>query len=777
MKTQTFVRHLYIIISIVFIPSVLAAQIDPWPKIIEKDEIKITVYQPQPESLDGNLLKVRAAFSAKNTTMKDPVFGVMWADVRLNTDRDNRMATLDAIKIVDLRLPAYPDSGRIAAMANIIETDAQSWNLEISLDRLLVTLDQNKQADELATEIKNAPPKILIASKPTVLVLIDGEPKFADYQQTGLRQVVNTPFFILNDPGTNSYYLNGDGIWYVSSSITNSWSPTEKLPAAVNQVALELEKAGSIPLRDTVNREHAQDIIVSTQPAELIQYDGEPDFASIKGTELLYLRNSQNNVFLDMNSQQYFVLIAGRWYKASSLTGNWNYVASDQLPNGFKNIPVGSEKDIVLASVAGTTQANDALRDAQIPQTAVVDRKSASTSVTYDGDPQFEKIQGTDDLYYSPNTSGIVLREGTKYYAVDNGVWFESDSPGGPWQVAVERPDEVERIPPSSPAYNVKYVYVYDYTPDVVYVGYTPGYLGSYIIGPTIVYGTGWYYNPWWGNYFYPRPYTYGFNMFYNPWSGWSFGMSFNFGGWFYMPYGYYYNSWYGGWWGPPFYHPPYHHWCNHYYGENPYYSNNNYYYGPRNTYSGNTKPAFDPVEHVGPNAANGTGNLYINRPGISSSTINTGDGSGSLDRPGSLGGKDNNVSKPNDARPGTSATTIRTREESVKNNVYTDQHGNIYKGRDDVWKQYNGNRNKWTKPGAGNITPSKPSSPSAGDKTQIKPATSNTNAFDRSQLQKQQQQRDQGQQRNQSFKQYQQGTQRQPKTNSAVSRPETKPK
>ena len=141
MKTQTFVRHLYIIISIVFIPSVLAAQIDPWPKIIEKDEIKITVYQPQPESLDGNLLKVRAAFSAKNNTMKDPVFGVMWADVRLNTDRDNRMATLDAIKIVDLRLPAYPDSGRIAAMANIIETDAQSWNLEISLDRLLVTLD------------------------------------------------------------------------------------------------------------------------------------------------------------------------------------------------------------------------------------------------------------------------------------------------------------------------------------------------------------------------------------------------------------------------------------------------------------------------------------------------------------------------------------------------------------------------------------------------------------------------------------------------------------
>jgi len=38
-----------------------------------------------------------------------------------------------------------------------------------------------------------------------------------------------------------------------------------------------------------------------------------------------------------------------------------------------------------------------------------------------------------------------------------------------------------------------------------VYVGYTPGYMGCYVYGPTIVYGTGFYYRPWYRTIYYPR--------------------------------------------------------------------------------------------------------------------------------------------------------------------------------------------------------------------------------------------------------------------------------
>jgi len=138
--------------------------------------------------------------------------------------------------------------------------------------------------------------------------------------------------------------------------------------------------------------------------------------------------------------------------------------------------------------------------DASIPQTAKVDRNTATTQVEYDGEPAFEPVQGTN-MQYCTNTSGTVILDNATYFAVDNGVWFVSDRPTGPWAVATERPDEVDLIPPSSPAYNTKYVYIYDVSPDYVYMGYTPGYLNSFVYGPTVVYGTGFYYQPWYGAY------------------------------------------------------------------------------------------------------------------------------------------------------------------------------------------------------------------------------------------------------------------------------------
>ena len=83
------------------------------------------------------------------------------------------------------------------------------------------------------------------------------------------------------------------------------------------------------------------------------------------------------------------------------------------------------------------------------------------------------------------------------YYAVDNGVWFTSAKATGPWAVADSIPkDEIAKIPPSSPVYNTTYVNVYESTPEVVYTGYTPGYLWSYPYYGVPVYGTHQYTRP-----------------------------------------------------------------------------------------------------------------------------------------------------------------------------------------------------------------------------------------------------------------------------------------
>jgi hypothetical protein len=123
--------------------------------------------------------------------------------------------------------------------------------------------------------------------------------------------------------------------------------------------------------------------------------------------------------------------------------------------------------------------------------------------------------------------------------------------------------EEIDKIPPSSPVYNVTYVTIYDSTPEVVYVGYTTGYLWSYPYYGVPVYGTGWYYPPYWGPvYYYPHPPTWGFHVGYNPWTGWNYGVSWSNGflsigvswgveAWPYPPHGCC-GGWYGGGYRPP---------------------------------------------------------------------------------------------------------------------------------------------------------------------------------------------------------------------------------
>ena len=127
-----------------------------------------------------------------------------------------------------------------------------------------------------------------------------------------------------------------------------------------------------------------------------------------------------------------------------------------------------------------------------------------------------------------------------------NGIWFAAASPFGPWTVADRVPAVVYTIPPSSPLHYVVYVRVYGSTPDEVYVGYTPGYYGALIgIDGTVVYGTGYYYDPWIGSVWYGYPVTWGFGVCYGWYAwGWGWGWGFSYG---WRPI---FRPWWGPWWG-----------------------------------------------------------------------------------------------------------------------------------------------------------------------------------------------------------------------------------
>jgi hypothetical protein len=284
-------------------------------------------------------------------------------------------------------------------------------------------------------------------------------------------------------------------------------------------------------------------IIVAYEPTELIVTDGPLEYSPILGTDLLYVTNSESDVLMDVTSQRHFVVLSGRWYAGQGLAGPWEHVSPDDLPADFSKIPPESDAGHLLVQVPNTIESDEAVLDQQVPQTAAIDR-TATITVEYDGDPQFAPIEGTS-MEYAINTGTQVIGAEGKYFAVDDGVWFVADDPKGPWAVATERPEEVEQIPASNQHYNVKYVYIYDVTPTVVYVGYTPGYTYSYVYGGTVVYGTGYHYVPVYVPVYYPPPPTFGFHVRYNPWTGWGFGFSYSTGR-FTFSIGY--GGGYGGW-------------------------------------------------------------------------------------------------------------------------------------------------------------------------------------------------------------------------------------
>jgi hypothetical protein len=154
-----------------------------------------------------------------------------------------------------------------------------------------------------------------------------------------------------------------------------------------------------------------------------------------------------------------FYLVAGRWFQAPGLGGHWTF-ATPSLPEDFKHISLEHPRSRVLASVPGTQQAAEAVLLAQIPQFARVNKKEIpAPDVAYQGEPNYQSIQGTQ-LQRAVNTDKEIIKVGDTYYLCYQGVWFMAGTAKGPWTLATKVPEEIYKIPASSPAHSVTYVAV-----------------------------------------------------------------------------------------------------------------------------------------------------------------------------------------------------------------------------------------------------------------------------------------------------------------------------
>ncbi len=509
-----------------------------WPREFKQGQLTIDLYQPQVEKWSNNQLEARAAVSIEKPGQeKQPIFGVITLSARTEVFKERRTATLNEVKVTSASFPI--DKANEETYRAAIDQALPDVSSEIALDHLEANFATTTAMDKAAAvPVKNDPPQIMVAMTPTLLIMIDGAPQLRPVKgQEKVQRVLNTRALILLDQTSNTFWLAAMGRWYKASTVQGPWTAAPTLPPA-NFVLLrdQLVKDQTVDVFNPANPEEAPKappvVVVATTPTELIQLEGEPKIAAIPGTNLLTLSNTDSAVFVMKEGKPYYVLMSGRWFTAETLAGPWTFVAGKDLPPDFAKIPADNPKANVLVSVPGTPQAEQAVVANDIPQTATVKIAEAKIVVSYDGEPRFQPIAGTSGLQYATNSAlPVILVEQPKaYYSVSNGIWFTCAEPAGEWVAATSVPPVIYTIPTSSPVHYVTYVRIYGTAPGVVYVGYTPGYMGTCVTSDgVVVYGTGYYYAPyvsttvWYG---YPPTYGYGASFACGTMTGFAFGFS-----------------------------------------------------------------------------------------------------------------------------------------------------------------------------------------------------------------------------------------------------------
>jgi hypothetical protein len=486
----------------------------------------LVLYQPQVASWDNQ--KHMTLYAAVSYTPKDgqkPALGTIKAEADTKVSVSERLVDFSVLKITESNFPTLgkPELQEIVAQ---LTAGIPQQERVIALDRVLASVDKSQILPKNVEGVKADPPTVFFSKTPAVIVNIDGDPIWSPLTGTDLKYAINTNWDLFELGTSKTLYLRHDATWLKASSLDGAWTPAGTLPGSFKKIPADdnwTDVRSAVPGKK-LSAKAAPNVFVSTKPAEMILLKGEPSYLLVEGTSLLWVSNTESDVFRLGKTGEVYYLVAGRWFSAPDFTGPWTF-ASLKLPADFQKIPLEHDRSRVLASVPGTEQAAEAVLLASIPQTARVDKKTVKApDVKYDGEPAFQPIDKTTVLR-AVNTDKDIIKVGDLYYMCFQGVWFMARAATGPWEVTGTVPKQIYEIPVSSPSHSVTYVTVEDNSNDWVTFASAAAYTGVMVAWGCAVWGTGYYYPPyvWYGGG-YPiyRPFypTYGYSAWYNPWTG-----------------------------------------------------------------------------------------------------------------------------------------------------------------------------------------------------------------------------------------------------------------
>jgi hypothetical protein len=206
---------------------------------------------------------------------------MLWFTARTEVDKVNRQVTLDNFQITKVKFPML--EAREAEYHAFLQAKLPGKSKIIALDRLETALaaSDSAQGEIRGLPVKNDPPRVIFATKPSTLVLIDGPIQFRDLGGTDLRLALNSKAVIILDAKKNKYYLNiMDGWLEAADLVSGPWSYASKIPEDMKEITKWIQERqqarapeGTTPtsFKQASRGGKIPAIYVSLGPAELLE--------------------------------------------------------------------------------------------------------------------------------------------------------------------------------------------------------------------------------------------------------------------------------------------------------------------------------------------------------------------------------------------------------------------------------------------------------------------------------------------------------------------------
>jgi hypothetical protein len=213
----------------------------------------------------------------------------------------------------------------------------------------LLTGPAGEADSEERPTLEDGAPRVVVADRPTELVVTEGKPQWAPITGTQLLYVRNTTANVFEHVGEQAVYVLASGRWFRAPSLVGPWSfvPSSRLPPDFARIPdtspkenVKAAVAGTPQAREAViASEVPRTARVARNASFQPQIAGKPDLKPIEGTELSYVANATVPL-IRVSPTEWYAVQDGVWFTAAALEGPWK--VADAVPPAIYGIPPSS---------------------------------------------------------------------------------------------------------------------------------------------------------------------------------------------------------------------------------------------------------------------------------------------------------------------------------------------------------------------------------------------------------------------------------------------------